>query len=112
MLWRLVIFVETEATHNKAWKHLCEEVDDQRAILCYLYGTSRTSKLAGRCALEAIRFRIHPESVMTTVPSAGYRLAAAAGLESRSIVMFVVALSSTGLKAPDLVLSFLSSVEC
>lgn len=39
MMWRLVVFAETEAAHNKAWQDLCEEFDDQRAILHYLYGT-------------------------------------------------------------------------
>ena len=39
MMWRLVVFAETEAAHNKAWKDLCEEFDDQRAIWHYLYGT-------------------------------------------------------------------------
>ena len=39
VMWRLVVFAETEAAHNRAWKDLYEEFDDQRAILHYLYGT-------------------------------------------------------------------------
>lgn len=33
MMWRLIVFAEMEAAHNKAWKDLCEEFNDQRAIL-------------------------------------------------------------------------------
>jgi hypothetical protein len=39
MMWKLVLFVETEDAHEKAWRNLCREFDDQRAILRYLYGT-------------------------------------------------------------------------
>ena len=38
MMRRLVVFAETEATHDRAWKDLCGEYDDQRAILHY-HGT-------------------------------------------------------------------------
>uniref|UniRef100_A0A1Y1M8A0 Uncharacterized protein n=1 Tax=Photinus pyralis TaxID=7054 RepID=A0A1Y1M8A0_PHOPY len=38
-LWRQVVFAETEADHEKAWKCLCTEFEDQRGILMYLYGT-------------------------------------------------------------------------
>jgi hypothetical protein len=38
-LWRQVAFAETEEDHEKAWKCLCTEFGDQRAILAYLYGT-------------------------------------------------------------------------
>ncbi|KAH6988704.1 hypothetical protein EDB80DRAFT_898149 [Ilyonectria destructans] len=39
MLWRLVVFAETEEDHEKAWECLCTQFGDQRAILAYLYGT-------------------------------------------------------------------------
>ncbi|KAG8664817.1 uncharacterized protein FPOAC1_013597 [Fusarium poae] len=39
MLWRLVVFTETEEDHEKAWECLCTQFGDQRAILAYLYGT-------------------------------------------------------------------------
>jgi hypothetical protein len=39
MMWKLVVFAETEEAHEKAWVNLCREFDDQRAILRYLYGT-------------------------------------------------------------------------
>lgn len=38
-LWRLVVFAETEQDHEKAWKSLCKQFGDQRAILAYLHGT-------------------------------------------------------------------------
>ncbi|KAG6978557.1 PKS-NRPS hybrid synthetase [Fusarium oxysporum f. sp. conglutinans] len=39
MMWKLVLFAETEDAHEKAWRNLCREFDDQRAILRYLHGT-------------------------------------------------------------------------
>jgi len=39
VLWRLVVFAETEEDHEKAWEYLCQQFGDQRAILAYLYGT-------------------------------------------------------------------------
>ncbi|KAJ0127764.1 hypothetical protein HZ326_29128 [Fusarium oxysporum f. sp. albedinis] len=39
MMWKLVLFAETEEAHEKAWVNLCREFDDQRAILRYLHGT-------------------------------------------------------------------------
>jgi hypothetical protein len=39
MLWRLVVFAETEEAHEKAWIRLCKEFNDQKAILLYLYRT-------------------------------------------------------------------------
>ncbi|KAK2129038.1 hypothetical protein NOF04DRAFT_1343948 [Fusarium oxysporum II5] len=39
MMWKLVLFAETEDAHKKAWRNLCREFDDQRAILRYLHGT-------------------------------------------------------------------------
>ena len=39
MLWRLVVFAETEEDHKRAWAHVCKEFGDQRAILIYLYRT-------------------------------------------------------------------------
>ncbi|KAH8665499.1 hypothetical protein BGZ61DRAFT_366161 [Ilyonectria robusta] len=38
-MWKLVLFAETEDAHEKAWRDLCKEFDDQRAILRYLHGT-------------------------------------------------------------------------
>lgn len=38
-MWKAVLFVETEDAHEKAWKDLCKEFDDQRPILRYLHGT-------------------------------------------------------------------------
>ncbi|EXL52776.1 hypothetical protein FOCG_08539 [Fusarium oxysporum f. sp. radicis-lycopersici 26381] len=37
MMWKLVLFAETEDAYEKAWRNLCKEFDDQRAILCHLY---------------------------------------------------------------------------
>ncbi|OWT43046.1 transposase [Pochonia chlamydosporia 170] len=37
MLWRLVVFAETEEDHEKAWECLCTQFSDQKAILAYLY---------------------------------------------------------------------------
>ena len=37
MMWKLVMFAETEDAHEKAWANLCKEFDDQRPILRYLY---------------------------------------------------------------------------
>ncbi|KAF6515731.1 hypothetical protein HZS61_004472 [Fusarium oxysporum f. sp. conglutinans] len=39
MMWKLVLFAETEDAHEKAWRNLCREFDDQRAILWYLHRT-------------------------------------------------------------------------
>ena len=33
------MFAETENGHEKTWKDLCSEFDDQRAIFRYFYGT-------------------------------------------------------------------------
>lgn len=38
-MWKAVVFAETEDAHEKAWKDLCKEFDDQRPILRYLHGT-------------------------------------------------------------------------
>ncbi|EHK21997.1 uncharacterized protein TRIVIDRAFT_70960 [Trichoderma virens Gv29-8] len=38
-LWKFVAFVQTKEEHEKAWVRLCEEFNDQRAILAYLYKT-------------------------------------------------------------------------
>ena len=38
MMWKLIAFAERQDAHNKAQKDLCEEFDDQRTILPYLYG--------------------------------------------------------------------------
>lgn len=39
LMWKRVVFAETEETHKTAWRALCKEFDDQRAILQYLHGT-------------------------------------------------------------------------
>ncbi|KAI8402253.1 hypothetical protein FOFC_17559 [Fusarium oxysporum] len=39
MMWKRVLFAETEEAHEKAWRDLCKKFDDQRAILRYLHGT-------------------------------------------------------------------------
>jgi hypothetical protein len=39
VLWKLLMFAETEAEHNAAWARICREFEDQRAILSYLYRT-------------------------------------------------------------------------
>jgi hypothetical protein len=39
MLWKLVVFAETEAEHDRLWADLCKEFGDQKAILLYLYRT-------------------------------------------------------------------------
>ncbi|KAL6402743.1 hypothetical protein AUP68_14079 [Ilyonectria robusta] len=36
MLWRLVVFAETEGDHEKAWESLSTQFGDQRAILTHL----------------------------------------------------------------------------
>ncbi|KAH6974847.1 hypothetical protein EDB80DRAFT_536621, partial [Ilyonectria destructans] len=39
IMWKLVLFAETEDAHEKAWRDFCKEFGDQRAILRYLHGT-------------------------------------------------------------------------
>ncbi|OBS15793.1 hypothetical protein FPOA_13425 [Fusarium poae] len=43
MLWRLVVFTETEEDHEKAWECLCTQFGDQKAILAYLYEASNNN---------------------------------------------------------------------
>lgn len=38
-LWKLVVFAKTKADYEKAWAHLCEELNDQQSILMCLYNT-------------------------------------------------------------------------
>ncbi|KJZ68513.1 hypothetical protein HIM_12097 [Hirsutella minnesotensis 3608] len=38
-LWKFVAFAETKEEHEKAWVRLCDEFNDQQAILIYLYKT-------------------------------------------------------------------------
>ncbi|OAQ57749.1 transposase [Purpureocillium lilacinum] len=38
-LWKSVAFAETKEEHEKAWVRLCDEFNDQQAILMYLYKT-------------------------------------------------------------------------
>ena len=38
-LWKYVVFAETKEDYEKAWVRLCEEFNDQQAILIYLYNT-------------------------------------------------------------------------
>jgi MULE transposase domain/FAR1 DNA-binding domain len=39
MMWKEVLYAETEKAFEQAWRDLCKEFDDQRAILQYLYRT-------------------------------------------------------------------------
>ncbi|KAK4067510.1 hypothetical protein Purlil1_13843 [Purpureocillium lilacinum] len=56
MMWKLVVFAETEEAHEKAWKNLCTEFDDQRAILRYLHGTYMTTRAQwARCFIRKYR---------------------------------------------------------
>ncbi|KAM4063375.1 MULE transposase [Hirsutella rhossiliensis] len=38
-MWKLVVFAETKEDYEKVWVRLCDEFDDQEAILIYLYNT-------------------------------------------------------------------------
>ncbi|KAM4055484.1 MULE transposase [Hirsutella rhossiliensis] len=38
-LWKYVVFAQTKQNYEKAWVRLCEEFNDQQAILTYLYKT-------------------------------------------------------------------------
>ncbi|KAF5256396.1 hypothetical protein FOXYS1_13132 [Fusarium oxysporum] len=56
MMWKLVLFAETEEAHEKAWVNLCREFDDQRAILRYLHGTYMpVSAQWARCFIRKYR---------------------------------------------------------
>jgi len=37
LMWKRVLYAETEEAFEQAWRDLCKEFDDQRAILQYLY---------------------------------------------------------------------------
>jgi hypothetical protein len=39
LMWKRVLYAETEEAFEQAWRDLCKEFDDQRAILQYLYST-------------------------------------------------------------------------
>lgn len=39
LMWKRVLYAETEKAFEQAWRDLCKEFDDQRAILQYLYST-------------------------------------------------------------------------
>ncbi|EXU95776.1 MULE transposase domain protein [Metarhizium robertsii] len=39
LMWKRVLYAETEKEFEQAWRDLCKEFDDQRAILEYLYST-------------------------------------------------------------------------
>ncbi|KHO10645.1 hypothetical protein MAA_11746 [Metarhizium robertsii ARSEF 23] len=39
LMWKRVLHAETEKAFEQAWRDLCKEFDDQRAILQYLYST-------------------------------------------------------------------------
>ncbi|OAQ58993.1 transposase [Pochonia chlamydosporia 170] len=56
ILWRQVVFAETVEDHEKAWKRLCSEFGDQRAILGYLYSTYLPVKEQwARCFIRTYR---------------------------------------------------------
>ncbi|EGY20871.1 uncharacterized protein VDAG_02395 [Verticillium dahliae VdLs.17] len=53
IMWKSVLFAETEETHEKAWKALCKEFMDQRPILRYLFGTYMPVRLQwARCYIR------------------------------------------------------------
>lgn len=37
LMWKRVLYAETEEAFEQAWRDLCKQFDDQRAILQYLY---------------------------------------------------------------------------
>lgn len=39
LMWKRIVFAETEEAFEHAWRDLCKEFNDQRLILRYLYGT-------------------------------------------------------------------------
>jgi hypothetical protein len=39
LMWKKVLYAETEEAFEQAWRDLCKEFDEQRAILQYLYST-------------------------------------------------------------------------
>ncbi|KJK78209.1 hypothetical protein H634G_06382 [Metarhizium anisopliae BRIP 53293] len=39
LMWKRALYAETEEAFEQAWRDLCKEFDDQRAILQYLYAT-------------------------------------------------------------------------
>ncbi|KAJ4213124.1 hypothetical protein NW760_015191 [Fusarium oxysporum] len=49
MMWKRVLFAETEEVHEKAWRDLCKKFDDQRVILRYLYGTYLPVRVQWAC---------------------------------------------------------------
>ena len=56
MLWKQVVFAETEEDHEKAWEYLCQEFRDQRAILTYLYATYLPMRAQwARCFIKKYR---------------------------------------------------------
>lgn len=56
LMWKLVVFAETEQAHEEAWANLCKEFDDQRAILRYLHGTYMPTRVQwARCFIRKYR---------------------------------------------------------
>ncbi|KAG7404421.1 PKS-NRPS hybrid synthetase [Fusarium oxysporum f. sp. rapae] len=56
MMWKRVLFAETEEVHEKAWRVLCKKFDDQRVILRYLHGTYLPVRVQwARCFLRKHR---------------------------------------------------------
>lgn len=56
VLWKLVVFAETEEDHEKAWECLCRQFGDQRAILTYLHGTYMPVRVQwARCFIRKYR---------------------------------------------------------
>ena len=39
LMWKRVLYAETKKAFEQAWRDLCKEFDDQRAILQYLFST-------------------------------------------------------------------------
>ena len=50
LMWKRVLYAETEKAFEQAWRDLCKEFDDQRAILQYLYSTFCLLVLNGHAA--------------------------------------------------------------
>ncbi|KHN93907.1 uncharacterized protein MAM_01777 [Metarhizium album ARSEF 1941] len=56
LMWKKVLYAETEEAFEQAWRDLCKEFDDQRAILQYLYSTYMpVSAQWARCFIRRYR---------------------------------------------------------
>ncbi|KFG84092.1 hypothetical protein MANI_015087 [Metarhizium anisopliae] len=56
LMWKKILYAETEEAFEQAWRDLCKEFDDQRAILQYLYSTYMpVSAQWARCFIRRYR---------------------------------------------------------